>query len=741
MPTKIRCLLYILPLVLLAPICSTTSHACSVGAFHGKAMKDARPMTWKNGEWGKHNRNGFFKWHNVSQVNAGNWGDSCWNVLSTEGLGLGGHSLGGESGGYDVGHHGKMTMYVARYADTVGEAISMITDEIHDTKDYPWDENKIKQALPIMDRYGNARLIETVNEEYWVYDTAQRSKYNYLVVRGSGRAHKNTDHSDDLGVGSRDDHLRTLWMGAAQSGGGIDIDECMSIARDGDPHVSDYGQVSRHIQNVSNFRFGVKTGDDPKYATVLASLGQCDYSIYIPAWAALSSSDLSSYADRDDTSVTYYTRQLYLAMGPGGPDELSDDDYINGVFADVQANIADGVTDARSKWFASGDQSDFHNTIYYLHRWSTNAAYHAIKSAYHSIGGGRSCNKPPEFSSFSVTSPAGGEIRVSFKPNEALSQYTIHWGNGTTSGWTDAKGSSAAETISNTGIAAGTYHVAVLIEDIHTHRSRNVKFGWVTVGSTVREPSITKHPQGLTVSEGGTATFAVTASGSAPLSYQWQRDGSNISGATSASYTLSSTTASDDGVTFGCKVTNAAGSATSNDATLRVVEQGSGKNTTPVVDAGSDAEVPLGTSALLSGSVQDDGLPTGGMLTVRWTRVSGPDAVAFATPETEHTTATFDQVGTYLLRLSANDGKLQSSDDVTVTVPEPRSAGAAAGANGDSGGHGSAPDPRMIGGCSAAPTSPPGLVLLLIGALVAIFRPLANRDLRDRATKTRLSPH
>jgi hypothetical protein len=62
----------------------------------------------------------------------------------------------------------------------------------------------------------------------------------------------------------------------------------------------------------------------------------------------------------------------------------------------------------------------------------------------------------------------------------------------------------------------------------------------------------------------------VTASGSAPLSYQWQRNGANIAGATSSSYTLSNAQTTDSGSRFRVIVTNAAGSATSNEATLTV---------------------------------------------------------------------------------------------------------------------------------------------------------------------------
>jgi hypothetical protein len=62
----------------------------------------------------------------------------------------------------------------------------------------------------------------------------------------------------------------------------------------------------------------------------------------------------------------------------------------------------------------------------------------------------------------------------------------------------------------------------------------------------------------------------VTATGTAPLSYQWQKNGVAISGATLPSYTTPATTSSDNGAQFTVAVTNTAGSVTSNTATLTV---------------------------------------------------------------------------------------------------------------------------------------------------------------------------
>jgi glucose/arabinose dehydrogenase len=82
-------------------------------------------------------------------------------------------------------------------------------------------------------------------------------------------------------------------------------------------------------------------------------------------------------------------------------------------------------------------------------------------------------------------------------------------------------------------------------------------------------PSITSQPASTTAGVGQQVTFSVNATGTQPLTYQWQRGTSNISGATSSSYTLTAQ-ASDSGATFRVIVTNAVGSVTSNAATLTV---------------------------------------------------------------------------------------------------------------------------------------------------------------------------
>jgi hypothetical protein len=99
---------------------------------------------------------------------------------------------------------------------------------------------------------------------------------------------------------------------------------------------------------------------------------------------------------------------------------------------------------------------------------------------------------------------------------------------------------------------------------------------------TTTAPTITTQPASLTVAVGQTATFSVVASGTAPLTYQWQSNGAAIAGATSASYTTPATTAQNTGSGYEVVVKNAAGSVTSGVAVLTVTGGTSSSSCTSV---------------------------------------------------------------------------------------------------------------------------------------------------------------
>lgn len=84
-------------------------------------------------------------------------------------------------------------------------------------------------------------------------------------------------------------------------------------------------------------------------------------------------------------------------------------------------------------------------------------------------------------------------------------------------------------------------------------------------------PTIITQPVSQTVNEGSSVTFSVTAIGTEPLSYQWYKDSTPISGATGSSYTIGSAKTSDEGSYF-VIVSNSVGNAVSSVATLTVIE-------------------------------------------------------------------------------------------------------------------------------------------------------------------------
>ena len=94
--------------------------------------------------------------------------------------------------------------------------------------------------------------------------------------------------------------------------------------------------------------------------------------------------------------------------------------------------------------------------------------------------------------------------------------------------------------------------------------------GGTRVGSAI-VPAISNEPNSQSVRVGGSVAFTVVASGTAPLSYQWSKNGTAITGVTGASYATPAATATDNGAVFSVKVSNAAGSVSSTPAVLTVL--------------------------------------------------------------------------------------------------------------------------------------------------------------------------
>ena len=128
-------------------------------------------------------------------------------------------------------------------------------------------------------------------------------------------------------------------------------------------------------------------------------------------------------------------------------------------------------------------------------------------------------------------------------------------------------------------------------------------------------PAITTQPANASVVIGNPATFTVVASGTAPLSYQWEKNGKAVTGATTANYTVAAATLGDNGSMYDVMVNNAAGSTKSDVATLTVTTP----PTAPAITTQpANASVVIGNPATFTSSPREPHLcPTSGRRTAR----------------------------------------------------------------------------------------------------------------------------
>jgi len=131
--------------------------------------------------------------------------------------------------------------------------------------------------------------------------------------------------------------------------------------------------------------------------------------------------------------------------------------------------------------------------------------------------------------------------------------------------------------------------------------------------------------------------------------------------------------------TYLLRLTANDGARTTYDDTTIIVNRA---NAAPAVTAGDDQHATFPNDVRLNGVVTDDGLPNPpSAVTLSWSKVSGPGTATFANSAAAVTTVGFSQAGTYLLRLTANDGGRTTSDDVAITITAPSSTNQAPSVN------------------------------------------------------------
>ncbi|MFN0068836.1 MAG: immunoglobulin domain-containing protein [Limisphaerales bacterium] len=123
------------------------------------------------------------------------------------------------------------------------------------------------------------------------------------------------------------------------------------------------------------------------------------------------------------------------------------------------------------------------------------------------------------------------------------------------------------------GNANGTGDADLFKDRVVALESNNGVLALRVIPSTVVDPPvITTPPANFTVYAGGDASFSVAVQGTPPFTYQWQREGTNLAGATGAQLLLTNVTAAAGGA-YQALVNNAANQpVTSNPAQLTVRE-------------------------------------------------------------------------------------------------------------------------------------------------------------------------
>jgi hypothetical protein len=205
---------------------------------------------------------------------------------------------------------------------------------------------------------------------------------------------------------------------------------------------------------------------------------------------------------------------------------------------------------------------------------------------------------------------------------------------------------------------AGTYTVVVS----NSAGSVTSTGAVLTVNPAVTAAAISSQPSSSTVTAGQTATFSVTATGTAPLSYQWRKDGATISSATGSTLTLSSVSAADAG-TYTVVVTNSAGSVTSTGAVLTVNPAA----VAPTITTQPDTGLVLQVGSSLTMSVVATGTAP---LSYQWRKDGVPISGAIGSSYSV-VADRIEDAGTYTVVVSNSAGAVTSTGAV-LTVNEAR---------------------------------------------------------------------
>src|SRR2546430_1559893 len=268
--------------------------------------------------------------------------------------------------------------------------------------------------------------------------------------------------------------------------------------------------------------------------------------------------------------------------------------------------------------------------------------------------------RPPRSTLFPYTTLFRSVFTVGASGTGPLS---YQWQKNTGTGWAAIAGATGASYTTPVTVAgdSGSSYRVVVSNSVGPAATSGAATLTVNTG-----PAITAQPANQTVNVGQAAVFTVGASGTGPLSYQWQKNTGTgwaaITGATGASYTTPVTVAGDSGSSYRVVVSNSVGPAATSGAATLTVNTGPAITAAPAnqtVNVGQAAVFTVGASGTGPLSYQwQKNTGTG------WAAITGATGASYTTP----VTVAGDSGSSYRVVVSNSVGPAATSGAATLTV-------------------------------------------------------------------------